>query len=285
MPVAILAMTLVILVFGFIQSRSGPDVIVAGPDDLGHIHDLILDADGTLLVAAHTGLYRVEDSTSAVLVSGGRHDFMALASLPSGEFVASGHPDLRDPQWRVDDKPPYMGLARSQDGGESWEPGDQLGDADFHAIAPIDDERLVAAESAGTIWFTNAQMWEQRSELAAVDLAIRPGNDAVVIGITESNELKISDDQAATWSTVSEAPPLAVIDWPEADRLVGVRPDGVIVSAETYDGEWQQIGSVAPEPEAILASGADLWVAVEGGRIFHTDGQSDVAVFYQPPAR
>lgn len=41
---------------------------VAGPGELGHIHDLVIDEDGSLLVASHSGLYRIESIDRAVLV-------------------------------------------------------------------------------------------------------------------------------------------------------------------------------------------------------------------------
>lgn len=37
----------------------GSSEVVAGPDGLSHIHDIVVEPDGTVLIAAHTGLYRL----------------------------------------------------------------------------------------------------------------------------------------------------------------------------------------------------------------------------------
>ncbi|MFV1990369.1 MAG: hypothetical protein ACC652_06475, partial [Acidimicrobiales bacterium] len=48
----------VLLALGLLAAACGSTdaEIVAGQDDLGHIHDLAIDGDGQLLVASHSGL-------------------------------------------------------------------------------------------------------------------------------------------------------------------------------------------------------------------------------------
>ena len=268
-----------------VQSRRSNGTFVAGPDDLGHIHDLVLDSDGALLVAAHSGLYRVDGDQEATLVSSARHDLMALAANGDGELLASGHPDLRDPDWRVADKPPFMGLARSRDEGESWEPGELLGEADFHAIAPLNATSLLAAESSGVIWFNEGDQWDRRGELLIEDLAIDPNDDQVVVGLTNQAVLVVSDDQGRTWSEIESAPSLAVLDWPASGEIIGVQLDGTVLSTSEITGRWTTIGSVGAEPEAVLAHDGHLWIAVEGGQIWHQEGDAGLSVLYDPPER
>lgn len=238
---ALIGIVAVMLVLA-LQTRRETDVFVAGADDLGHVHDLVLDRDGTLLIAAHSGLYRVEGDQRATLVGSARHDLMALASNGDGELLASGHPDLRDPDWRIADKPPFMGLARSDNDGESWEPGELLGDADFHAIAPLDGTSLLAAESSGVVWFNDGDQWDSRSELLLEDPAVSPADRQVVVGLTDQAVLFMSSDQGRTWTETEAAPALSVLDWAPSGELLGVQPDGTVLSAETPAQGWNSSG-------------------------------------------
>jgi hypothetical protein len=70
------------------------DEVVAEPGALGHIHDLVLTDDDTLLVASHGGLYRIDEFDRAVLVGTEQHDLMSMSADADG-LLASGHPDLR----------------------------------------------------------------------------------------------------------------------------------------------------------------------------------------------
>ena len=278
---ALIAVAVIALAFA-VQSRRSPDVVVARTEDLGHVHDLVLGSDGALLIASHSGLYRVEDDERATLVGSARHDLMALATNGEGELLASGHPDLRDPDWRVEDKPPFMGLARSDNEGESWRPGELLGDADFHAIAPLDDTSLLAAESSGVVWFNSGEAWDSRSELLLEDLAVSPRDQQVVVGLTDQAVLVMSSDQGRTWTEPEAAPALSALDWSPSGELVGVQPDGAVVSSQTPLQDWSIIGSVTGEPDAILASEGHVWVAVAGGKIWHREDGGPLSLLYSP---
>ncbi len=283
MKAALVGVVAVALVFA-LQSIRSSDAIVAGAEDLGHIHDLVLDSDGALLIAAHSGLYRVEDSQRATLVGSARHDLMALATNGDGELLASGHPDLRDPDWRIADKPPFMGLARSDNEGESWQPGELLGDADFHAIAPLNNSSLLAAESSGVVWFNSGDQWDSRSELLLEDLAVSPNDQEVVAGLTDQAVLVMSFDQGRTWIETEAAPALAVLDWSPSGEIVGVQPDGTVVRSEASMEDWNIVGSVTGEPEAVLAVEGHLWVGLGGGSIWHREGDEPLSLLYAPPS-
>jgi hypothetical protein len=61
-------------------------------DLIPHVHDVAFDADGALLVGAHTGAYRVDPTSEEVsLVGGVSFDAMGL-TVQAGTLVASGHP-------------------------------------------------------------------------------------------------------------------------------------------------------------------------------------------------
>ena len=152
-----------------------PEEFIAGPGDLGHIHDLALRDDGILLVASHSGLYQVEDERRAVRI-GVHHDLMSMTVLPDGDLLASGHPNLLLEEFRVEDRPPFLGLARSTDGGENWDELELLGEADFHALVPT-DAGLYAAETSGNIWFQDPNSgWSTLGAVDARDLALDPSD-------------------------------------------------------------------------------------------------------------
>ena len=149
----ILAVFTVALVF----AACGADTTeqVAGPGDLGHIHDLVETGHGELLVASHSGLYRITDTDSAVLVGTEQHDLMSMTS-DNGTLYASGHPDLRLEQYRVEGLPPHLGLAQSSDGGQTWNVDPELlGKSDFHALLPT-NSGLYAADTEGIIRFRSS---------------------------------------------------------------------------------------------------------------------------------
>lgn len=60
---------------------------------------------------------------------------MALTVVGRDRFLASGHPDPRDPRLRRRGRPPLLGLIESTDAGRPWSSISLLGDADFHALA------------------------------------------------------------------------------------------------------------------------------------------------------
>ncbi len=121
---------------------------MAGPGDLGHIHDLVETADGELLVASRSGLYRITDTNTATLVGTEQHDLMSMAA-DNDTLYASGHPDLRLEQYRVEGHPQHLGLAESSDLGETW------------IVDPDNPSHLVATDEEARVWVSSdgARTW------------------------------------------------------------------------------------------------------------------------------
>jgi hypothetical protein len=113
----------------------------AGPQ---HIHGLgVNPADGSLMIATHSGLFRAApDSDSAKRIGDRRQDTMGFTVVGPDRFLGSGHPDLRD------ELPSLLGLIRSDDGGRSWESVSLLGEADFHILRTA-GTRLYGGERHG----------------------------------------------------------------------------------------------------------------------------------------
>ena len=86
-------------------------------------------ADGALVIATHTGLFRaMPGEQRAKRVGDLYQDTMGFTVVGPDRFLGSGHPDARA------DLPPLLGLIRSEDAGRTWTPVSLLGKADFHVL-------------------------------------------------------------------------------------------------------------------------------------------------------
>lgn len=259
---------------------------VAGPGELGHIHDLVIDEDGSLLVASHSGLYRIESVDRAVLVGSEQHDLMSMAAHDS-DILASGHPDLRLERYRVDDHPPHLGLARSGDGGQTWTvEADLLGKHDFHALAPT-NVGVYAADTAGQVMLRPPSgEWENLGALAARDLAANPLDPSQLIATDEDGAAWYSGDGALTWDPLPNAPAVIEIEWTANGQIIAASEDGTLWQTTALNDTWSEIATSPGDLETLHIEDEQWWVTVHGGAI-HTsidDGESWTPV-YAPPER
>ena len=265
---------------------SDDTAVVAGPGALGHIHDLVFTDDDTLLVASHTGLYRIDGIDSAVLVGTEQHDLMSMSSDADG-LLASGHPDLRLDKYRVEDHPPHLGLARSADLGQTWTvEADLLGTRDFHALVPTADG-VFAADAQGTVMLRSPNgVWTELGELTARDLAVNPSDSSTLIGTDYEAGVWRSDDGGRTWLPLAGAPDLIEIEWPESDRLVGAQEDGRLWIAGTPEGPWTSLTSGLEDAETLHIDEGQWWLTLHGGAIHtSTDEGKTWTTIYLPPER
>lgn len=248
--------------------------VVAGPGALGHIHDMVLDADDVLFVASHSGLYRIDGIDRAVLVNPEQHDLMAMTSLDNGDLIVGGHPDLRLEKYVVEDRPPFLGLTSSSDGGQTWVVLDLLGEADFHALAPTNDG-LFAAYSSGLIAFRDAAgTWTELGEVDARDLAVNPGDVDLLVATDHDGSVWASSDGAATWERTPDAPALLEVEWISQSSLIGIEESGRVWSATTPFGSWSEAAAGPVDAETLLVDpSGSWWVSVHGGAIFRSDDE------------
>ncbi len=264
---------------------SGESELVAGRGDLGHIHDLVVTDAGVLLVASHTGLYRIDDLDRAVLVGDEHHDLMAMIDTDEGDLLASGHPDLRLEDYRVDDHPAFLGLATSTDGGTSWAEIDLLGAADFHALVLVGDN-LYAAETTGKIWHRGGDgAWAELGDVEARDLAIDPFNTQHQIAPSYLGKVWASVDGAATWETLEDAPTLVEIEWTESREILGISEAGTIWTTESIGSRWDEIARGPSDVETFhIDESGTWWVTVHGGGISQSlDQGNSWTDVYRPP--
>lgn len=246
-------------------SESADSGSAAEDSVLGHVHGVGVDpADGTLYVASHFGVFRVTDGEPK-RVADRWQDTMGFAVVGPGHFLGSGHPDMRE------DLPTSLGLIESTDGAETWEPVSLLGDADLHAIEPVGD-RIYGydSHSGALIVTTDRKNWNIITKAPLLDLAANPSKPGTILATTDRGVLVRSVDGGQP-TPVTGAPTLTAIDWQPDGPLVGVTPDGTVMTSHNGQANWQPAGSLN-EPVAALDAAPGRWhTATKSGVYESTD--------------
>jgi photosystem II stability/assembly factor-like uncharacterized protein len=253
-----------------------------------HVHALGVDpADGAMLIATHTGLWRLApNEASAVRVADRYQDTMGFTVAGPGHYFGSGHPDLREA--RELDLPPHLGFLESRDGGKTWESRALLGEADFHVLRfagqlvygydSSNDRLLMSADRGAT--------WEERvrpgglAELL-LDLVVDPSDTEQVVAASEQG-LYASNDSGRSWHQLGR--PSGLLAWPARELLYLVDLRGQVSVSGDVGRSWRGVGQVDGAPAALLATEPDeLFVALHDGTIMHSgDGGNVWAVRFRP---
>lgn len=214
-----------------------------GAVDPVHVHEVLSTPSGDTYVATHTGLFRVDDD-GLELAGSSRHDLMSAAVTPEGAFVASGHPELRSDDLRVEGKPPLLGLVAS-DTGEEWKPVSLLGDADLHGIEIVDGT-IYAADSTGArirVSDDGGRTWDVRAgEAQLVAFAVDPGSPDDMVGVDLDRGLVTSADGGDSWDAI-DGPPFVDLEWADGG-LVGLTEDGEVFARDPVADSWTDIDAV-----------------------------------------
>jgi hypothetical protein len=248
--------------------------VASGPANaaaLVHVHGLqpVPGSEG-LYVATHSGLFRVEDGKIEA-VGEAAHDLMGFTVAGPGDLLASGHPDMRDDALLVEGKPPLLGLVQSTD-GTSWKARSLLGEADFHALVAAHDQVYGLDSQTGALMVSaDRETWETRSEgLPFIDLAVSPDDPDRLVATTQAGVMG-SDDGGRSWTEVA-AQRGAFLSWND-EGLFGVSPEGAVLRSDDGGQSWQSLGRVEGVPEAFVATGGAIYVAVhEAGIVRSVDG-------------
>jgi len=285
---SVLAVILVTAAIGYLTRSSGDATVAIDDPGLVHVHGLgVNPEDGALYAATHTGLFRLDGAGRAERVGDRYQDTMGFTVAGPDRFIASGHPDLRDDELRVEDKPPLLGLIESTDRGRSWQPRSLLGDADLHTIVAAGDS-VIAYDSTGERVLASAdggRTFEPRSSVALVDLAVDPEDGDHIVAVTPEGSMLESVDGARTWTPHPAVPPagLAVLRW-GVDGLWGGTADGGLVRYDDAARAWVAVHDFGASVEAIAFDGDDVYVAAEGVGILRSgDGGRRWDELYRPP--
>lgn len=265
---------------------AGPPGSASDPG-LVHVHGLgVNPPDGRLYAATHTGLFRVEGGGRATRIADRYQDTMGFTVAGPDRFLASGHPDLRDGDLRVEGKRPLLGLIESDDAGRTWQPRSLLGDADLHTIVAMGD-LLVAYDSTNqrVLASSDGQRWDTRGTVALLDLAVDPQDTDRLVGVAPDGSLQASGDGGRSWTADTDAPGgLAVLRWGRDGLWAGGR-DGTL-HRRARGGVWTAVKRFDGVVEAIAVEDATLYVAAENeGILRSTDAGSTWTVLNRAPAR
>jgi hypothetical protein len=238
-----------------------------GDPGIVHVHGLGRNpADGSLMIATHTGLFRaVSDRDEPERVAGRFQDTMGFTVVGPDHFLGSGHPGS------VRDGPPFLGLIESRDAGNSWQPISLRGQVDFHVLEATGeivygfgsdfetrDARFLASEDGG-------RSWERRSPPEALTgLAIDPSDPRRIVGLGEAGGY-VSRDGGSTWRPLGI--PGGLVAWTPEVGLVAADFDGVVRRTDEPLGEWQEVGHLEGSPAALEGAGDELLAATHDGRV------------------
>lgn len=237
-------------------------------DDPGpvHVHGLgVNPKDGALFIATHTGLFRAEKGEqTSKRVADRYQDTMGFTVAGPDRFLGSGHPDFnKDP-----DLPPLLGLIKSEDAGQTWEPISMLGEADFHVLEAL-GQRVYGFDSTSERLMMSAdggKRWAKRpTPEPLISFAVDPDDENHLL-VAGETRLYTSADEGRRWRSTRGDPGL--LAWPAPDRLYLVRADGTVSISRDAGKRWQRVGGIGGQPAAFEAEGTnDLYAALHDGTV------------------
>lgn len=229
-------------------TAAGLDLVTLQPT-LEHVHGAAV-MDGALVLATHNGLHAADLETGETTLLGAHgSDLMGFAAS-GGTMVASGHPGhdagLPDP----------MGLIRSTDSGETWEPVSLTGEVDFHGLAMDGDNIAGMATYAGLLVSSDGgQTWtegpaEEPMAVAWFDGWLWIATPAGLTGWNPQTAQVTAIDGAAQAVALAAAA--------DGSALWGVAPDGTLW--RSTDGATATAVTQVPALEALAATGDTAYI-------------------------
>lgn len=243
---------------------------------LVHIHGLgVNPSDQSLFVATHTGLFRApEGEQTAERIAGRYQDTMGFTVVGPDRFLGSGHPDARE------NLPPFLGLIRSDDAGETWDSVSLLGQADFHVLEASGDlvygygsdfdtreQQLLVSADGGRSWSQRPlpeQTSNQLTEESLLSIAVNPKNPSSILASGQT-ALWRSADQGRHWTRASGDPGLLATT--QGNELFRVSPGGKVSTSSDAGRTWADAGSLGGPVAAFEASGETLLAALHDGTV------------------
>ncbi len=242
----------------------------AAPDTpITHIHAVARDRQtGTLLLATHQGLFRLEAGT--LQTHGPVIDLMSFSVGPDGTYYASGHPGPRT------DLPQPVGLITSDDAGRTWTVASRGGQSDFHALA-ITPTAVVGYD--GDLWVSqDHRTWaQQHIPSPPRNLAAAPESGTLLA--TTAAGLLTSRDNGATWNTLTPPQLLTTVTWADEKTIVGATTSGQLATSTDAGATWTLGSNPVGQVQSIWAgphgAGQVEILAVIGDTVLRTLNAGD----------
>jgi photosystem II stability/assembly factor-like uncharacterized protein len=269
---ALLALRAIAACGGHASENASSAAPASGTDVLSIAID---PADGTLLAGGGPAFYRLKPGEQAPETAAGNittpkgsgtltKDVVARF-LADGTIIASGHSGEAA-------LPSVLGLVKSTDEGETWQPVSGLGTADYHEIE-IDGDRILALryEEPGMIQISSdgGKTWDTReapSVAAPIDIAVNPGNrDQWAVSTDQGTFISANGGKSwRQWDTTF-GPRIA---WVKPDALYLAGKDGKVKKSPDAGKTWQDVGSIGAGPKELAFSAkGELYASVAGGEI------------------
>jgi hypothetical protein len=243
------------------SETSQPSAPAIEDPGLEHVHGLGVDpADGQLYAASHYGVFRIGSDGSYMRVADRWQDTMAFTVAGPNEFLASGHPDLRER-----DLPPHLGLIESTDAAETWTSVSLSGEADFHGL-DVTGSRIFGYDSVGErlLVTDDRRTWDLVAQGPMLDIAADPANSDRVLAVAASGDL-MAHDVTGGQKQIPQAPDVVMLDWPEPDLLVGVTGTGAMYRSSDAGNSWHRRAAPPGQPHALDVTPGRWHVATERG--------------------
>ncbi len=244
---------------------AGPDRdTVADGYPTGHVHGMSVDpTTDQVLLATHDGLYNVSSRPTERI--GPVIDLMGFTANEAGTLFASGHPGPGT------DLPNPVGLIRSTDNGNSWEPMSRQGESDFHALSTT-DKKFVGYDG-DLLTSIDGRSWDfSASQFQVFDLSGTHSSGVVLA--TSAEGLYRSTDAGGSWNPV-DGSPLLVFTAVDGSLAAGVTPAGEIYTSKDSGLTWEVRGSIKEGPTALDVhsdgGSLDIWVATDVGVVYSRD--------------
>jgi hypothetical protein len=235
--------------------------------------------DGTVILGTGLGLFRLEKGASkAERVTGQLQGPDGSGEVSSnlvvryagpGDLVASGHPEGSG------GLPENLGIIRSSDAGDTWQPVIELGVSDYHILQATGKRVVGVKADEGDILVApdvTAGFQKRTPPDVPLDVAYDPGDPRRMIVATKQGTFT-SNNEGESWRA-RDPLPTEQLAWFKPDVLYRADTGGVIKVSADGGESWDEVGSVGmPVNELAVDSDGALYASVAGGEVKQsTDG-------------